>query len=209
MKIILISIFALCATLTIGLLSVEGIDYALHYNTYKQIDNFFSEIKTARIKDKCYANYTSIYTNRKNSLGKEKFPPPIVLSPEVYDKIFSSCIQYKKDLTITKIPGNISADQQDMLKKVLLSTTSVIDSLLDDLNRLNKCKGDAACLQTSQQILDKEHYDRRKAILDGNLAAIQILKRPSFKYYFVLRPLEKDLKRKFKDEQSRQNLSFK
>lgn len=207
-KIIVTSILALCAITTIALYCIQEIDYRSHYNTYHAIDKFVGEIRTAKNNDECYANYNSIFKNRKKSSDKKKFLPPVVLSPEMYDKVFTACTQYKNDLAAIKVPENISTDKQVLLKKYLVSAPSVIDAMLDNLNRLNKCKGDTVCLKTGKKFLDKKYAPFRITILEGNLAAIQAQKRFSFRYYFKLRPMEKDLKQRIEDEQTKNNSPF-
>lgn len=205
-KLILISILALFATITIVLFAIERIDYALHYNTYSKIDKFFVDVATIRNKDKCYTNYASIFTNRKKSFEKNKVPFSIVISPDVYDKTFSSCTQFKNDLAAINVPNDISAESQVLLKKYQTLTKSTVDYLLVDLNRFYKCKGNPACLNNTKQILDKKRFSNQKVIYEVHIAAAEVQKRFSYKYFFILRPMENKYKHKLQVAKTGNNL---
>lgn len=207
-KTILISILSLCAIVTIAMLSIEGIDYAMHYKTYHAIDKFFEETRTIRNKDKCYTNYASIFANRKKTFDKKKVSTPVAFSQDMYNKTFSSCTQFKNDLTQIKISENIPADDQKLLKKYLVGSLNIVDSLLDNLNTLYKCKSDSICLLNSKKLIEKKSAAGSKNALEGNLAAIEAQKRLSLNYFFKLVPLEKKYQQKLKDLDSGNNQTF-
>lgn len=204
LKILFILILSIFAIATVALLSIQGVDYIVHFKTYSQIDKFFEDIKMARENDNCYINYASLFHNGKKvipqkirtAMGMSKKSSLMAITPEMYDKVIISCTQFKNDLSSITVSKDLPNDKQILLKQYRDSTFIVVDSLLNNLVGMKKCSGDIVCINDSRISNDKKYSQKSKLIIEGNLAAIQAQKRLSCKYYFKLRPKVQQLEDK-------------
>lgn len=190
---ILISILLLLVIVVLSLFLIQGIDYALHFKTYSQIDKFFGNMKDLRLKDKCYDDYSKILNVKfkkqaitSKSILKPKQKDSTQIVPfDVYNKAILSCTQYKKDLSDVTVPQNISEDKLILLKKAKESKIISIDLFLDELNNLKLCNGNLKCIEPDKKY-NASNTDKLRLLREGNNAALEAQKRLSVNYYINL-----------------------